>query len=91
MRSCEQLLYYLEEKRRNWNLRGEALNCTVWRTRFGRDYGCVAMLLTQCITEREEILYSYSTCSYYLGEYNNICYCSALIGLRSHAQTLCCR
>jgi hypothetical protein len=35
------LLDEFKEKRRYWNLKEEALDRTLWRTRFGRDYGPV--------------------------------------------------
>jgi hypothetical protein len=38
-RRRKQLLNDLKEKRRYWELKEEALDRTVWRTRFGRDYG----------------------------------------------------
>jgi hypothetical protein len=37
----KQLLDDLKKKRRYWKLKEEALDCTVWRTRFGRGYGPV--------------------------------------------------
>jgi hypothetical protein len=37
-RRHKQLLGDLKEKRRYWKLKEEALDCTVWRTRFGRGY-----------------------------------------------------
>jgi hypothetical protein len=40
-RRCKQLLDDLKEKRRYWKLKEEALDCTLWRTRFGRGYGPV--------------------------------------------------
>jgi hypothetical protein len=38
---CQQLLEDLEEKRRYWNLKEEALARIVWLARFGRGYGRV--------------------------------------------------
>jgi hypothetical protein len=38
-RRRKQLLDDLKEKRRYWKLNGGTLACTMWRTRFGRDYG----------------------------------------------------
>jgi hypothetical protein len=35
-RRHKQLLDDLKEKRGYWKLKEEALDCTVWRTRFGR-------------------------------------------------------
>jgi hypothetical protein len=40
-RSCKQLLDDLKEKRRYWKLKEEALDRTLWRTRFGIGYGPV--------------------------------------------------
>jgi hypothetical protein len=40
-RRCKLLLDYLKEKRGYWKLKEEALDRTMWRTRFGRDYGPV--------------------------------------------------
>jgi hypothetical protein len=37
-----QLLDDLEDKGRYWTLKEEALDRTVWRTRFGRGYGPIA-------------------------------------------------
>jgi hypothetical protein len=40
-RRRKQLLDDLMEKRGQWKLKEEALECTLWRTRFGRGYGPV--------------------------------------------------
>jgi hypothetical protein len=40
-RRSKQLLDDLKEKRRYWNLKEEALDRSLWRTRFGRGYGPV--------------------------------------------------
>jgi len=40
-RICKQLPNYLKEKRGYWKLKKEALDRTLWRTRFGRGYGPV--------------------------------------------------
>jgi hypothetical protein len=40
-RRCKQLLDDLQETRGYWELKEEALDRTVWRTRFGRGYGPV--------------------------------------------------
>jgi hypothetical protein len=40
-RRCKQPLDDLKEKRRYWKLKYEALDGTVWRTRFGRVCGPV--------------------------------------------------
>jgi hypothetical protein len=45
-RRCKQLLDDLKEKRRYWKLKGEALDRTLWRTRFGRGYGLVVRQTT---------------------------------------------
>jgi len=34
----KQLLGDLKERRRYWKFKEEALDCTLWRTRFRRDY-----------------------------------------------------
>jgi hypothetical protein len=46
-RSRKQLLDDLKEKRRYWKLKEEALDRTLWRTRFGRDYGPVVRQTTE--------------------------------------------
>jgi hypothetical protein len=38
-RRGEQLLDDLKEKRWYWNVKEEALDRSLWRTRFGRGYG----------------------------------------------------
>jgi hypothetical protein len=43
----KQLLDDLKEKRRHWKLKEEALDRTLWRTRFGRDYGPVVRQTTE--------------------------------------------
>jgi hypothetical protein len=40
-RRRKQLLDDLKEKKRYWELKEEALDRTLWRTRFGRGYGLV--------------------------------------------------
>jgi hypothetical protein len=45
-RRPKQLLDYFKEKRRYWNLKEVALDCTLWRTRFGRSYWLVARQIT---------------------------------------------
>jgi hypothetical protein len=40
-RRCKQLLDDLKEERRYWKLKEEALDRTLWRTRFERGYGPV--------------------------------------------------
>jgi hypothetical protein len=46
-RRRKQLLDDLKEKRRYWKLKEKALYCTLWRTRFGRDYGPVVRQTTE--------------------------------------------
>jgi hypothetical protein len=43
-RRREQLLDDLKEKRGYWKLKEEALDRSVWRTRFGRGYALVVRL-----------------------------------------------
>jgi hypothetical protein len=40
-RRRKQILDDLKEKSRYWKLKEEALDCTLWRTCFGRGYGFV--------------------------------------------------
>ena len=40
-RRHKQLLDDLKETRRYWKMKEEVLDCTVWRTHFGRGYGSV--------------------------------------------------
>jgi hypothetical protein len=37
----------LKENRRYWKLKEESLDCTLWRTRFGRSYGPVVRQTTE--------------------------------------------
>jgi hypothetical protein len=46
-RRCKQLLDGLKEKRRYWKLKQEALQRTMWRTRFGRGCGPVVRQTTE--------------------------------------------
>jgi hypothetical protein len=46
-RRRKQLLDDLKEKKRYWKLKEEALDRTMWRTRFGRGYGPVARQTTK--------------------------------------------
>jgi hypothetical protein len=46
-RRRKELLDDLKEKRRYWKLKEEALDRTMWRTRFGRDYGPVVIQTTE--------------------------------------------
>jgi hypothetical protein len=43
----KQLVDDRKEKRRYWKLKEEALDRTLWRTRFGRDYGPVVKQTTE--------------------------------------------
>jgi hypothetical protein len=45
-RTSKQLLGDLNEKRRYWKLKEEALDHTLWRTRFGRGYEAVVRQTT---------------------------------------------
>jgi hypothetical protein len=40
-RRRKQQLDDFQEARRYWNLKEEALDSTLWRTRFGRGYGAI--------------------------------------------------
>jgi hypothetical protein len=46
-RRRKQLLDELKEKRGYWKLKEEALDRTLWRARFGRDYGPVVIQTTE--------------------------------------------
>jgi hypothetical protein len=46
-RRRKQLLDDLKEKKRYWKLKEEALDRTMWRTRFGRGYGPVVRQTTE--------------------------------------------
>jgi hypothetical protein len=46
-RRRKQLLDDLKEKQGYWKLKEEALDRTLWRTRFGRDYGPVVRQTTE--------------------------------------------
>jgi hypothetical protein len=46
-RRSKQLLDNLKENRGYWKLKEEALDRTVWRTRFGRGYGPVVRQTTE--------------------------------------------
>jgi hypothetical protein len=46
-RRRKQLLDDLKENRRYWKLKEEALDRTLWRTRFGRGYGPVVRQTTE--------------------------------------------
>jgi hypothetical protein len=47
----KQLLDDLKDKRRYWKLKEEALDRTLWRTRFGRGYGPVVRQTTEWMNE----------------------------------------
>jgi len=40
-RRQKQILDEIKEMRSHWKLKEEALDCTLWRTHFGRGYGPV--------------------------------------------------
>jgi hypothetical protein len=40
-RRCKQLVEDLQEMKRYWNLKKKAVDCTHWRTHFGRVYACL--------------------------------------------------
>ena len=46
-RRSKQLLYDHKEKRAYWKLKGEAVDRTLWRIRFGRGYGHVVRQATE--------------------------------------------
>jgi hypothetical protein len=46
-RRRKQLLDDLKEKRGNWKLKEEALDRTLWRTRFGRGYGPLVIQIAE--------------------------------------------
>jgi hypothetical protein len=46
-RRRKQLLDDLKEKRRYWNLKEEALDCTLWRTNFSSGHGSVIRQATE--------------------------------------------
>jgi hypothetical protein len=46
-RKCKQLLDDFKKKRRYWKVKKEALDRTLWRTRFGRGYGPVVRQITE--------------------------------------------
>jgi len=48
-----QLLVVLREMRGYWNLKDDALDRTLTRTRFGRGYGIVIRQITEWMNERE--------------------------------------
>jgi hypothetical protein len=48
-RRRKQLLNDLKEKRGYWKLKEEALDRTLWSTRYGRGYGPVVRQTTECI------------------------------------------
>jgi hypothetical protein len=50
-RRRKQLLNDLKEKRRYWELKEQALDRTMWRTRLGRGYGPVVRQTTERMNE----------------------------------------
>jgi hypothetical protein len=50
-RRRKKLLDDLKEKREYWELKDEALDCTLWRTRCGRGYGPVPRQTTDRMNE----------------------------------------
>jgi hypothetical protein len=46
-RKCKKLLIVLKEKTGYCKLKEEALEDTLWKTRFGRFYGCVVRQTTE--------------------------------------------
>jgi hypothetical protein len=46
-RRCRKLLDDLEESRGYSYLKEDALDCTIWRARFGRDFGSVVRQTTE--------------------------------------------
>jgi hypothetical protein len=50
-RRRKQLMDDLKERRGYWKLKEEALDRTVWRTRFGRGYGSVVRQTTELLNE----------------------------------------
>jgi hypothetical protein len=55
-RRRKQLQNDLKEKKRYWKLKEEALDRTLWRTRFGRGYGSVVRQTTERMNELNKIL-----------------------------------
>jgi hypothetical protein len=49
-RRCKQLLNDLNETRWYWKLKAKSPGRTLWRTRFGRDYGPVVTQTTDWVT-----------------------------------------
>jgi len=52
-RRRQQLLYDLKEKKGCWKLKEEALDHTLWRSRFGRSYGPVVRQTTEWWRRRQ--------------------------------------
>jgi hypothetical protein len=48
-RRRKQLLDDLKEEREYWKLKEEAVDCSLWRTRFARGYGPVVRQTTESI------------------------------------------
>jgi hypothetical protein len=51
-RTCKEILDDLKEKRKYWNLKEEALDLTVRRTRFGSGCGPAVRHITPLMTAR---------------------------------------
>jgi hypothetical protein len=60
-RRCKQLLDDLKEKRRYWKLKEEALDHTLWRTRFGRGYGPVVRQTIEWMIARKLRVHTMAT------------------------------
>jgi hypothetical protein len=46
-RRRKQILDGLKEENISWNMKVKALDCTLWRTRFGRGYRLIARQTTE--------------------------------------------
>jgi hypothetical protein len=55
-RRCKQLLDDLQEKRGYWKWKEEALDCTLWRTHFGRGCGPAIRQTTESMNDRYVLL-----------------------------------
>lgn len=53
-RRCKQVLDEFKEKRVYWKFKKDALDRTVWRSRFGRCYGPVLRQTTGRMNERKK-------------------------------------
>jgi hypothetical protein len=59
-RRRKQLMDDLKEKRRNWKLKEEAIDLTLWRTRFGRGYGPAVRRTTELINSQNLNLFLFN-------------------------------